>query len=156
MKRLISMLFVCVMMFGLATNAFAADADTAAENEATSVKGVYVSDSDVPMSNDETAQTRGIETIYTGTIASGGSKTVFERDPWFGETWVIGRQSGTAGKIDVEVRNELGVVLGSKAFQSDGDGTLTVNIPWDSGKCTIRVYNHTGGAGSWTLSVSGV
>lgn len=152
MKRLISILFVCVMMFGLATSAFAAEADGSAESEAASVEVV----DSVPMSSDQTAQTRGIATVNTGTIAAGGSKVVYSRNPLFTETWVIGRQGGTTGKIDVEVRNELGIVLGSKAFQSDGDGLLTVTIPWDAGECTIRVYNHTGTAGSWTLSVSGV
>ena len=61
MKRLISILFVCVMMFGLATSAFAAEADGSAESEAASVEVV----DSVPMSSDQTAQTRGIATVKT-------------------------------------------------------------------------------------------
>lgn len=155
MKRLISVIFVCVMMFGLATSAFATEGDGTIEKGTIPTDLSYVSDDGIPVSSDQTAQTRAITTVSTGTIAAGGYKNVFRRNPLLTQTWVIGRQSGSPGKIDVEVRNELGVVLGSKAFGYDGDGTLTVTIPWDAGDCTVRVYNHSGQAGNWTLAISG-
>lgn len=79
---------------------------------------------------------------------------VYSSNPWVNQNWTIGRVSGTAGKIDIEVRNGAAVVLGSKAFQNDGDTPLTVFIPWDAGTCTVRVYNNNSYAGSWTISVS--
>ncbi|MBD5102020.1 MAG: hypothetical protein HDT27_04855 [Subdoligranulum sp.] len=79
---------------------------------------------------------------------------VYSSNPKVNQNWTIGRVSGTAGKIDIEVRNGAAVVLGSKAFQNDGDTPLTVFIPWDAGTCTVRVYNNNSYAGSWTISVS--
>lgn len=155
MKRIFSVFLACIMMFGLATSAFAADEEMT-ENGPVSTDVSAVSDCGTPTSVEQTAQPRALVTVNTGTIAAGGYANVYSKNPLITQTWVIGRQSGSSGKIDVEVRNELGVVLGSKAFSSDGDGTLTVTIPWDAGTCTVRVYNHTGSAGSWNLAISGV
>lgn len=99
---------------------------------------------------------RSLKQYNTGEIAGGGTNyaVVYSSNPVLTQTWTIGRVSGTSGKIDIEVRNGQGIVLGSKAFQNDGDGLLTVSVPWDAGTCTVRVYNNNSYSGSWTISIS--
>lgn len=147
MKRLLKKVLCCGLVLILAlcmsVAAFAAETPTEESSLTAAVHAI-----------ENTA--RAITNYSTGIIPGGGAEhvTVFTANPIFNENWTIGRVSGTSGKIDVEVRNGLGVLLGSKAFASDGDGTLTVFIPWDAGNCSIRVYNNNSYAGSWTISLS--
>lgn len=98
-------------MFGLVTSAFAAEEETA-ENKSVSTDVSDASDAGMPASIEQTEQTRALITVNTGTISAGSYAVVYSKNPLLTQTWMIGRQSGSSGKIDVEVRNELGVVLG--------------------------------------------
>lgn len=145
MKSLVSILAALTMISSFSTSAFATDTTT------------FPTDSATISQEEATSTEKSTRGLYsTGVIAGGGTNytTIFRKDPWTSQNWTIGRSSGTAGKIDIEVRDEAGRILGSKAFYNDGDEPLTVYIPWDCGECSVRVYNNNSYAGSWVISIS--
>jgi len=157
MKKVLALMITLVVAFAFSVVSFAAEPDaepTAGDILEHSAEAAELNETPVDYEGTEDITPRLLHTVATGDIAAGGKAVVFSNNPALNEVWTIGRQSGSAGKIDIEVRNAFGVVLGSKAFSSDGDGVLQVAIPWDAGTCTVTVYNHTGSTGSWTLAIA--